>query len=171
MEPRETRAARRPCVVKEPPHAEKQHAREPGDLQAASVPSGPRPGREGETPHGGHARPGGVGLHRSVRRAAARSGRLKSSWRSDGERHIQKRGLCLAGLGRSDRGGQGVHREVESEGLAEKLRAVIDGGCPDDEPVGQRGGKVESALWRRRRYPSTPRTKVCADGTERKNTT
>ena len=66
-------------------------------------------------------------------------------------------------------GGQGVHREVESEGLAEKLRAGIDGSCPDDEPVGQRGDKVESALWRRRRYPSTPRTKVCAAGTERKN--
>jgi len=27
-------------------------------------------------------------------------------------------------------GGQGVHREVESEGLEEKYRAVINGGCP-----------------------------------------
>src|ERR1035441_7421235 len=35
-------------------------------------------------------------------------------------------------------GGQGVHREVESEGHEEKYRAVIDGGCPADEPVGQR---------------------------------
>ena len=34
---------------------------------------------------------------------------------------------------------------VESEGPAEKLRAAIDGGYPDDEPVGQRGDKVESA--------------------------
>jgi hypothetical protein len=33
-------------------------------------------------------------------------------------------------------GGQGVHREVESEGHEEKYRAVIDGGCPEDEPVG-----------------------------------
>ena len=33
-------------------------------------------------------------------------------------------------------GGQGVHREVESEGLAEKYRAVINGGYPDDELVG-----------------------------------
>jgi hypothetical protein len=40
------------------------------------------------------------------------------------------RGLCC--------GGQGVHREVESEGHEEKYRAVIDGGCPADEPVGQR---------------------------------
>ena len=35
-------------------------------------------------------------------------------------------------------GGQGVHREVESEGHEEKYRAVIDGGHPDDEPVGQK---------------------------------
>jgi len=34
-----------------------------------------------------------------------------------------------------------------------------------DEPVGQRWGKVEPALWRRRRYSSTHRTKVCAGGT------
>ena len=37
-------------------------------------------------------------------------------------------------------GGQGVHREVESEGHEEKYRAVIDGGHPEDEPVGQRWG-------------------------------
>jgi hypothetical protein len=43
-------------------------------------------------------------------------------------------------------GGQGVHREVESEGHEEKYRAVIDGGYPEDEPVGQRWGKVEPAL-------------------------
>ena len=33
-------------------------------------------------------------------------------------------------------GGQGVHREVESEGHEEKYRAVIDGGNLEDEPVG-----------------------------------
>ena len=43
-------------------------------------------------------------------------------------------------------GGQGVHREVESEGHEEKHRAVVDGSDPDDEPVGQRRGKVEPAL-------------------------
>ena len=43
-------------------------------------------------------------------------------------------------------GGQGVYREVESEGHEEKYRAVIDGGHPEDEPVGQRRGKVEPAL-------------------------
>ncbi len=57
-------------------------------------------------------------------------------------------------LGRS--GGQGVHREVESEGHEEKYRAVVDGGHPEDEPVGQRWGKVEPALWgRRRSHPPT----------------
>ncbi len=59
-------------------------------------------------------------------------------------------------------GGQGVHREVESEGHEEKYRAAVD---MKDEPVGQRWGKVEPALWRRRRYSSTHRTKVCAGGT------
>jgi hypothetical protein len=38
-------------------------------------------------------------------------------------------------------GGQGVHREVESEGHEEKYRAVIDGGHLNDEPVGQRRGR------------------------------
>lgn len=33
---------------------------------------------------------------------------------------------------------QGVRREVESKGYEEKYRAVVDGGCPDDEPIGQR---------------------------------
>jgi hypothetical protein len=60
---------------------------------------------------------------------------------------------------RKSSGGQGVHREVESKGHEEKYRAVIDGGCPDDEPVGQRWGKVEPALWGRRRShpPTAPR--------------
>ena len=56
-------------------------------------------------------------------------------------------------------GGQGVHREVESEGHEEQYRAVIDGGYPEEEPVCQRWGKVEPALWRRRRShsPTAPR--------------
>ena len=66
-------------------------------------------------------------------------------------------------------GGQGVHREVESEGHEEKYRAVIDGGHPEDELVGQRWGKVEPAYMRRRRHSSTHRNKVFAGGTVRKN--
>jgi hypothetical protein len=56
-------------------------------------------------------------------------------------------------------GGQGVHREVGSEGHEEKYRAVIDGGYPEDELVGQRRGKVEPTVWRRRRShsPAAPR--------------
>ena len=56
-------------------------------------------------------------------------------------------------------GGQGVYREMESEGHEEKYRAVINGGDPEDEPVGQRWGKVESALQGRRRShsPTAPR--------------
>jgi hypothetical protein len=58
---------------------------------------------------------------------------------------------------------------MESEGHEEKYRAVIDGDNPQDEPVGQRWGKVESALLRRRRFSFTHRTKVIADGTVQKN--
>ena len=55
--------------------------------------------------------------------------------------------------------GQGVRREVESEGLEEKYQVVINGSDSEDELVGQRWGKVESALWRRRRSnsPIAPR--------------
>ena len=44
-----------------------------------------------------------------------------------------------------DSGGQGVHREVESEGLEEKFRAVINGGYSDDEPVGLCQEALQSA--------------------------
>ena len=65
-------------------------------------------------------------------------------------------------------GGQGVRSDPESEEPEEKYRAVINGGDPEDEQVGQRWGKVEPALWGRRRYSFTHRTKVFADGTIRK---
>jgi hypothetical protein len=51
-----TRVTGWPCVVLEPWHAEKQHAREPGDLGSASLASGARPIREGENPQCGYAR-------------------------------------------------------------------------------------------------------------------
>src|SRR5215469_12040660 len=53
---------------------------------------------------------------------------------------------------------QGVHREVGSERPAERYRAVVDGETRD-EPVGQRWGKVEPAILRRRRShsPTAPR--------------
>ena len=72
---------------------------------------------------------------------------------------ISKSGGNASLAGERFSGGQGVHREVESEGHEENYRAVIDGGCPDDEPVGQRWGKVEPAVWGRRRShsPTAPR--------------
>src|SRR5258707_15555869 len=56
-------------------------------------------------------------------------------------------------------GGRGARREAGSEGYAEKYRAVVDEGYLKDEPVGQRWGKVEPALWGRRRShtPTAPR--------------
>jgi hypothetical protein len=45
-------------------------------------------------------------------------------------------------------GGQGVCREAESEGHAEKYRAVIEGRHPEDELVGRGWGKVEPTVWR-----------------------
>jgi len=70
-------------------------------------------------------------------------------------------------------GWQGVHREVESEGHEEKYRAVIDGGYPEDEPVGQRWRQVEPALWRQRRFSFAPPNQgVCGQhGTEERRVT
>ena len=65
-------------------------------------------------------------------------------------------------------GGQGVRSDPECEGPEEKYRAVVNGGHPEDEQVGQRWGKVEPALRGRRRFSFTHRTKVFAGGTIRK---
>src|SRR5215467_5262500 len=55
----------RSCVVVEPAHAEKQHAREPGDLLYVLVERS-RPVRKGPKPNGGRERAGEVGLCRST---------------------------------------------------------------------------------------------------------
>ncbi len=60
-----TRAVVRSYVVLEPTHAEKQHAREPGDLLHVLVERS-RPVREAQKANGGHARAGEVGLCRST---------------------------------------------------------------------------------------------------------
>src|SRR5215469_4606539 len=75
----------------------------------------------------------------------------------EGESWIQPRRTWSRRLPYS--GGQGVHRKMESEGHEEKCRAAIDGDHPQDEPVGQRWGKVESAFPGRRRShsPTAPR--------------
>ena len=59
-------------------------------------------------------------------------------------------------------------REAGSEGYAEKYRVVVDEGYLKDEPVGQRWGKVEPALWGEG-VLYTHRTKVFADGTVRRS--
>lgn len=64
-------------------------------------------------------------------------------------------------------GGQGAHREVGSEGHAEKYRAVVEGAIPGRTgrpKVGQgRACKREAKA-----FSFTHRTKVLADGTVRK---
>ena len=64
-------------------------------------------------------------------------------------------------------GGQGVHREVESEGHEEKYRAVIDRGCPK---MGRpKVGQGRACTTKAKAFSFTHRTKVYADGTVRKN--
>ena len=54
---------------------------------------------------------------------------------------------------------------MESEGHEEKYRAVVDGGDPDDEPVGQRWGKGRARTMGAKAFSFTHHTKVFADGT------
>jgi len=62
--------------------------------------------------------------------------------------------------------------KVESEGHEEKWPAAIDRGKPQDEPVGQRWGKVESALLGRRRSHSPTAPRWCGQhGTEEQRVT
>jgi len=59
-------------------------------------------------------------------------------------------------------GGQGVRSDPESpKGLRRSIRAVIDLGETPDEQVGQRWGKVEPAVWGRRRYSHSPIVPRC----------
>ena len=58
--------AEEPCVVVDPRHARKLHAREPGDLRTVCTRKRSRPAREGRKPYDWHERDGGVGLRRST---------------------------------------------------------------------------------------------------------
>jgi hypothetical protein len=92
----------------------------------------------------------------SVCLAAHASGGLKSHL-TRGPGSISKGGGNASLAEAADSfGGQGVHREVGSEGLEENHRVVIDGSYPEGEPVGQRWAMVKPALWRRRRLGSSP---------------
>ena len=65
---------------------------------------------------------------------------------------------------RKTTGGQGVHREVESEGFEEKYRAVVEGAIP-----GRTGrpkvGQGRACTMEAKAFSSTHRTKVFAGGT------
>jgi hypothetical protein len=67
-------------------------------------------------------------------------------------------------------GGQGVHREVESEGHEEKYRAVVDGGHPVTNRSAK-GGPGRARTMGAKAFSSTHCTKVFADGTVRKTMT
>jgi len=61
-------------------------------------------------------------------------------------------------------GGQGVQSDLESEGFEEKYRAVIKWGKPRMNRSAKDGGKVEPAVWGRRRShsPIAPRCLLTA---------
>jgi hypothetical protein len=125
-----------------------------------------RVNQEGSSPSGARMRGAVSKSGGNASLAEARGRYVRSLMRHEGESRKQARrtwshrSTCF--------GGQGVRREVESEGYAEKYRAVIDLGETPDEQVGKRWDQVEPALWGRRRYSFTHRTKVFADGAIRK---
>ena len=119
-----SRASRRSCVVLEPAHAEKQHAREPGDLWSASAREGTRPAREGPKPQGGRARSGGVGPRHTI-----------------DEPDEQRRAIFSGAWGEKG-AGQGEHRSP--------TRHRAENKCPRDWAVCERqqrkGGRNGSRL-------------------------
>src|SRR5262245_15645248 len=71
-------------VAISPAHAEKQHAREPGDLLDVLVERS-RPAREGHKPNGGRARSGEVGLRHSTDEPAEQRGLVfRGGWGGKG---------------------------------------------------------------------------------------
>ena len=129
--------------------------------------AGQRVGQEGWSPFGARMR---SAVSESGDNTSL-AGEERKVWRSlnghEGESRTQPR--CTWSRALQFSGGQGVHREVESEGHAEKDRAVIEGATPQMNWSAKGGTKVEPAVQRRRRHSFTRRTKVLADGTVRKN--
>jgi hypothetical protein len=128
-----------------------------GPSGVSVVCAGQRPDQEGSSPSGARMR-SAVSKSGGNASLAEESGKVwrrllghEGESRKHARRTWSRRSLSF--------GGQGVRREAESEGYAEKYRAVVNGGHPNDEPVGQRWGKVEPALWGRRRShpPTAPR--------------
>src|ERR1700732_2411552 len=103
---RQSRASSRSCVVVEPAHAEKQHAREPGDLWSASARKGTRPVREGAKPEGGRARSRGVGPHHTI------------------DEPDEQRGAIFGGAWGEKGAGQGEHRSTQHSPDTERRTSV-----------------------------------------------
>src|ERR1035437_6668170 len=99
-----SRDARGSCVVVDPEHAEKLHAREPGDLRCARCSNWPI--RKGRWPNAGHARSGGVGLRCSTDEPA------EQEWATAG-----------GGWG-GKTGDQGEHRETQHATDAKRGKRV-----------------------------------------------
>jgi len=80
------------------------------------------------------------------------------------KRRRQPRGRTYIYACRKTTGGQGVHREVESEGFAEKYRAVVDGAIlwRTGRP---KVGQGRACTMEAKAFSFTHRTKVFADGT------
>ena len=118
----------RSCVVVEPAHAEKQHAREPGDLQSASIPSRSRPVRAGAKPNGGHARCGGVGPpHSTDEPAEQRRATFGGGWGGKGrakENIVRSHTSPTQSGERVSQGRSGV-REAAQRRKQERLTALL----------------------------------------------
>src|SRR6266851_4397626 len=126
-QPRQSRVDCRSCVVREPAHAEKQHAREPGDLQRALV-GRSRPVREGHKPQCGHARAGEVGLCRTTCEPAEQ-GRQLSAEAGEGraqtkENIVQSHMYSTQSGKRMSQGLDGV-RKAAKERKQERFTALL----------------------------------------------
>ena len=118
-----TRVAARSCVVLEPAHAEKQHAREPGDLLGV-LGDKPRPVREGHKPKCGRERAGEVGLCRST---------VEPS---------EQRGATLCG-GRGGKGAdRGEHRSITHASDTERNTCVPGVGRCATSSIGKEAGTL-----------------------------
>src|SRR6202162_3636150 len=138
-----TRASSRSCVVLEPAHAEKQHAREPGDLWSASTRKGTRPVCEGPKPHGGHARSGGVGPRHSI-----------------DEPDEQRRAIFGGDWGEKG-AGQGEHRFIQHSPDTARGNRVCQGWR------GVRGATLFVTHPRWEPYAGKPLVRFCAGGDQR----
>src|ERR1700683_4026835 len=138
-----TRASRRSWVVLEPAHAEKQQAREPGDLWSASARKGARPVCEGAKPQGRHARSRGVGPRHSI------------------DEPDEQRRAIFGGAWGEKGAGQGEHRFIQHSPDTARGNRVCQGWS------GGRGGTLLFIHPRWEPYAGKPLVRFCAGGDQR----